>query len=71
MLCKEQQVFQVFTPYRKLFSDGLYPNLRTITGLENRRVKWCKPSEDQSIVIQTADPNRSTLWHLIALLWRG
>jgi len=41
------------------------------TGLENRRAEWCKPSDDQSVVIQTTNPNRPALWRLIALLRRG
>jgi len=33
--------------------------------------EWCKPSDDQSVVIQTTDPDRSALWRLIAFLRRG
>jgi len=40
-------------------------------GLEIRRVEWCKPSDDQSVVIQTTNPNHSALWRVIALLRWG
>jgi len=46
----------------------IVPILRTITGLENRRAERYKPSDNQSVIIQTTDPNRSALWRIIALL---
>jgi len=71
MSCKEKiGVLGVHTPPKANQKDCTLLCAR-FTDLKNHRVEWFKPSDDQAVVIQTTDPNRSTLWRVIALLRRG
>jgi len=64
-------MFQALTHLRSRIQMDCVPICARFTGLENRRAEWCKPSDDQSVVIKTTNQNRSTLWRVIALLRRG
>jgi len=70
MLCKEKAGVSGVHTFRKLSQTNYTLSCARFTGLGNRRAEWCKPFGDQSVVIQTTDPNRSALWCFIWILFR-